>query len=245
MKNKIKLIIPIIFLIGAIIGFGYSLYKIITWQVENSNTEKNIQVIMDMTKIEVQEDNTIEVDFTNLKKNNSDLVGWITINNTNINYPVVQYKDNDFYLNHSFDKKYNGAGWIFMDHRNNSINLDGNTIIYGHNRKDGSMFGSLKKALNKDWLNDPENRLIKFNTLDTNYLFEIFSLYRVSGTDDYVSTSLTNDLIKTFKKRSAYKLNVDVTKDDKILTLQTCSGSSNKLVVHAKLVSISEKESEN
>ena len=78
----------------------------------------------------------VNVNFDELKKKNSDTVGWIKVDNTNINYPVVKCSNNDFYLNHGFDEKWNDAGWIFMDYRNNPVNFDKNTVIYGHSRID-------------------------------------------------------------------------------------------------------------
>ena len=82
---------------------------------------------------------------------NSDVVGWIQVAGTNINYPIVQSNDNDFYLNHSFDKSINGAGWVFMDYRNNPSSFDKNTIIYAHSRVDGSMFHTLRNVVKESW----------------------------------------------------------------------------------------------
>lgn len=91
--------------------------------------------------------NMINVNFNDLKKTNPDIVGWIKVNGTNINYPFVQSKDNKYYLTHSFNKSYNSAGWVFLDYRNNNTN-NKNTIIYAHGRTDKTMFGTLKKVLN-------------------------------------------------------------------------------------------------
>ena len=86
------------------------------------------------------------VDLEALKEKNNDTVGFINIKNTNINYPIVQTTNNDYYLNHAYDKSYNEAGWVFMDYRNNNFN-DFNTIIYGHGRLNKTVFGSLKDLL--------------------------------------------------------------------------------------------------
>ena len=82
--------------------------------------------------------------FNELMKKNDDTVGYLMVNNTKINYPVVQASTNSYYLNRDFNKRKNSMGWIFMDYRNNPTNLDKNTIIYGHNIKQGIMFGTFK-----------------------------------------------------------------------------------------------------
>ena len=84
-----------------------------------------------------------EYDFDKLKKMNSDIVGYIEVDNTNISYPVVKSSDNSYYLNHSYTKEKNNIGSIFLDYRNDLDNLSKNNIIYGHGRLDNTMFGSL------------------------------------------------------------------------------------------------------
>ena len=85
-----------------------------------------------------------ELDFNKLFSVNNETVGWISVPNTSINYPVAKTNDNSFYLNHSFDKSKNTAGWIFADYRNSFNGQDKNIIVYGHNRMDSSMFATLK-----------------------------------------------------------------------------------------------------
>ena len=89
--------------------------------------------------------NLIDVNFEELKQKNNETIGWITVNGTKINYPFVQTKDNNFYLTHSLDKKYNKADWVFMDYINNKQDYDKNTILYAHGRSDNTMFETLKK----------------------------------------------------------------------------------------------------
>ena len=104
----------------------------------------------------------IDVDINKLKTFNLDTIGFIKVMGTNINYPFVQSTDNDYYLNRSYDKTYNNAGWIFLDYRNNEFN-DKNTIIYGHGRINGTMFGSLKDTLKSSWQNNKDNYIIKIS----------------------------------------------------------------------------------
>ena len=181
----------------------------------------------------------------NIKKlmsENQDTKGWIQINNTNIDYPIVQSDDNDFYLNHSFDKSKNKSGWIYLDFRNNLDNLNKNTIIYGHNRQDNSMFGDLDKFLQADWSLDEENNLIKISSLKYNTIWQIFSVYTISKENYYLTVSfISNDsyynFLKKIKKRSQIDYNTSVNVDDKILTLSTCKDNfGHRIVIHAKLL---------
>lgn len=100
------------------------------------------------------------VNFDDLIKENKDTIGWLIVNNTNIDYPVVQTNDNDFYLKHAFDKSKNNAGWVFADYRNTFSELNRNTVIYAHGRKDKVMFGSLVDTMNKNWYTNIDNQFL-------------------------------------------------------------------------------------
>ena len=182
----------------------------------------------------------LEVDFTDLVKKNSNTVAWLNVPNTSIDYAVVQADDNSYYLNHSFDKTINKAGWVFADYRNDFNNLGNNTIIYGHRRLDNIMFGHLVKFLNKDWFNNKDNHLIKMSTLKENLIYQIVSVYVIYKENYYIRTSFTNDyaeFLETIKKRSYYDFKTSLNTLDKILTLSTCYDNNGKrLVVHAKLI---------
>lgn len=175
---------------------------------------------------------------------NNDTVGWLTVKNTKINYPVVQSNDNDYYLNHAFDKKKNLAGWIFVDYRNDMNEIDKNTIIYGHNvHKNELLFGSLKTVLEKSWYNNEDNLDITFSIKGQSMTWKIFSIYTIEKTNDYLITKFNSN--KSFmnyifdkKEKSIVDFGVEVSENDKILTLSTCYNNSNyRLVVHAKKIS--------
>ena len=169
-------------------------------------------------------------------------------------YPVVKGANNSFYLNHCFDKSNNSAGWIFADYRNKFDNTDKNIVIYGHNIRDGSMFGSMLNILNAKWYENEENTNITLyteneeNTNITLYtenekcMYKVFSIYKIENEDYYIKTEFKNDnefedFIKTLKKRSIKDFNVDVSKDDNILTLSTCANNNKyRVVLHAKKV---------
>ena len=183
----------------------------------------------------------INVYFKELKKINNQTKGWIQVNGTNINYPFVQAKDNKYYLTRSFDKSYNDAGWLFLDYRNNINNLEKNTIIYGHSRLDKTMFGTLKNILKSSWVKNPDNYIVKLSTQTHNTLWQVFSVYRIPTTSDYLQIDFeTNEEFNNFAnmllKRSDYNFNTKVNENDKILTLSTCADNDKKVVLHAKLI---------
>lgn len=269
MNNKIKLkwknvILILIFLI-LFITLNISIYNIIKWKLDSNKTNEEINTIQENTNIEEVKDNKgteiikqaekipkenpywdyikmnmINVNFDNLKKINSDVVGWIKVNGTNINYPFVQSKDNKYYLTHSFSKSYNNAGWVFLDYRNNNIN-NRNTIIYAHGRTDKTMFGTLRKVLNNGWINNTNNYVIKISTEKENSLWQIFSIYHIPTTNDYLQTEFKDEreyqrFLNILKNRSNHNFNTSITSNDTILTLSTCYNDSEKMVVNAKLI---------
>ncbi len=263
-ENLISLII-ILIMIPVLV---YSTYKIVIYLIETPKTKVLIQDITDNTKITEYESNEaeiiksdekpntpywnfikmnlIDVDFNTLKNTNSDTVAWLFVGGTNVNYPVVQTSDNEYYLNHSFDKTKNSSGWLFMDYRNDKNDYGRNTIIYGHNMKNQTMFGTLKNLLSKSWYNTEENRIIKMSSEKYNTLWQIYSVYTLDTTNDYIQTNFASDdeyqkFIDLVKGRSIANFNTNVTTSDKTLTLSTCHGSAKKLVVHAKLIKIEAK----
>ena len=241
MKKKLNIYL-IIFYITCIILLIYSGYLIIDWFIDNKQNKTAKDHIIEITDIRVIKKDKypyLKTDLTNLKNENNDTVGWIQVPNTKINYPVVQGDDNDYYLNHNFYKKYNLAGWPFLDYRNN-LNNDYNTIIYGHNRLDDSMFGTLKKLLSEDYHSN--NKYIYFNTSDTMNTYEIISVYTINANDFKANINFNNDTeysdyLENIKNMSTIKLNNNVTYKDKIITLYTCSDNTNdRTIVHAKLI---------
>ena len=184
----------------------------------------------------------LSVDFQDLLEKNKDTVGWIKVNGTNINYPVVQTTDNQYYLKHSYEGTFNYAGWIFADYRNDLENFGYNTIIYGHGRLDTTMFGSLKNILESDWYDKKENHIVKLSTPTHNTLWQVFSIYTIEAESYYIQTEFANeqefaDFVATLKERSQVTFAADVNRKDKILTLSTCKNDYGlRLVLHAKLI---------
>lgn len=183
-----------------------------------------------------------QIDFKLLKEQNNETVGYIKVNNTNIDYVVVQHNDNSYYLKHNFEKSWNNAGWIFADYHNKLDETDKNIVIFGHNTRDNSMFGTLKSTLNEDWYKNEENHIVVFVTEKGTYYYQVFSTYSIKPEDYYINTVFKtddefNDFIKTIKSRSIYDYGIEVSKEDKILTLSSCiSDVSKRVVLHAKLL---------
>ena len=220
-------------------------------QIENNTSEENTtppdEFITEPQNPEIvtpEEPKMTNVEVMSLLEINEDTVGWLKVNNTNVDYPVVQTIDNDYYLKHNFKNKKDNSGWIFMDYRNNSINLNQNTIIYGHNMYySGVMFGTLYKTKHSNWYTNPENQIIEFDTLYGKMKWQIFSIYNIPKTNDYLTVNFdTPEIFQKFltkiTNRSIYSFNTPVAKTDKILTLSTCSNNGkNRLVIHAVLLS--------
>lgn len=187
----------------------------------------------------------MQIDFESLEERNEDTTGWIVFNNQCVNYPLVQADDNTYYLNHSFRREENKAGSIFMDCRNNSFE-DRNVVIYGHNMRNRTMFGSLKDVFHKKFWEEEDNDLIYlFDTDHCLRKYKIFSYYTVEKEDYYITTLFRNDVeyvefLEAIRARSFGKTDVTVTADDHILTLSTWAGASGtgRRVIHAKLLEI-------
>ena len=243
--KKSKKIILLLAIIISLVGIIYSSYNIIMWKHyvdENNKVQKEIDDNIEVIK---KEDNEEEynIDFKSLKEKNNDTIAYIKVNNTNINYVVVKTKDNKYYLKHNFEKKWNTAGWVFGDYRNKFDGTDKNLIIYGHNTKNGSMFGSLKNVLKKGWYENKDNHKIVLVTENDTYYYEVFSSYSIKPEDYYIKTEFNekefDKFIKELKNRSIYDYGVEVNNEDKILTLSSCINEGRKRVVlHARLMEI-------
>lgn len=200
---------------------------------ENKNAYKDLSELVTNTTAENSESEEDQVpDYSALIEENRDLVGWITVPNTEINHPVVQYVDNDYYLDHSFEKKYDYRGAIFMDYRNDPVNLDANTIIYGHNAYDTTMFSELVQYEDIEFYK--KSPVIEFNTLDANCKWKIYGVFITNATasedNDYIFNYIYpymdgenfDGFIEEVNKRRLYTTDVDITDDDKMLVLSTC-----------------------
>ena len=238
-KKYKKSIIPWFILIICLSGVVYSGYNILKWKI---NVSKNEKIKDELNSDIIISDKKYEIDFSNLKNKNPDVIAYLKVNGTNIDYVVVKGKDNSYYLNHNFNKEYNIAGWIFANYINKFDETDKNITIFGHNTKDGSMFGSLSNVLKRDWQENKDNLKILLITEKKIYKYEVFSTYLVKTEDYYINNYFNNDkeymdFINKIKSRSNYDYNVEVNYRDSILTLSSCFGDGSKrTVLHAKMI---------
>ena len=177
----------------------------------------------------------IDADFESLKAINEDVIGWLYVGAVDISYPIVQGPDNDYYLHRTFMDTYNFSGSIFMECTNNKDFLDPNTILYGHNMMDQSMFGKLKLLTDQEkYKDDP---YIWVLTPEHTFRYRMFSLHRVSA-DGYVYTLFSgpSDMVTDYIKQCAADSLVDLglkkyDKTSKVITLSTCTSSDSERYV--------------
>lgn len=242
-KKAISNLILYIILLSILIYSGIKIFK---WYKDKTNNNKIVEQIKSTVIVEENNEdgneNGYTVDFNKLKEQNNETIAWLKINNTNIEYPVVKGTNNSFYLNHSFDKSKNSAGWIFADYKNKFDNTDKNIVIYGHNMRDGSMFGSMLNILDAKWYENEENTNITLYTENEKCIYKVFSIYKIESEDYYIKTEFSDDnnfeqFVNTIKKRSIKEFNTDVSKDDNILTVSTCANNNKyRVVLHAKKI---------
>lgn len=180
----------------------------------------------------------LEVDFPSLKEINRDIVAWLYVGAVGISYPVVQGEDNDYYLHQTFEDKKNSAGSIFMDWEVNADLTSWNTFIYGHNMKNGTMFGSLKRFIREASLYEKDPYIYIFRE-EGIYRYKIYAYYMDSPDSKSYWTCDTlkeyRQYIRTVTNQSAYDCQTEATEEDNSVTLVTCSGtgaSKQRFFVH-------------
>lgn len=226
--------------------FLFSGWKIGTELYENNH---NRTILDDAKAVYTKEVTTTHVngevrdELKSLQKLNKDMAGWLTIADTEIDYPILQSTDNDYYLHHNYKNEKARAGSIFKDYRNTNEFLDKNTIIYGHNMKDGSMFADLRKYLDKDFFK--AHPTFSYESGLTNYKVEIFSVYETTTDFYYIEADFPgkqdfDDYLEKVKQQSIYKSNIKVNSKDRIITLSTCDTEKDyekgRMVIQGKLV---------
>ena len=180
------------------------------------------------------------IDFASLKEVNEEIIGWLKVTALDISYPLAQGSDNDFYLHNTFEKTPNFAGCIFLDTQSKKDFTDRNSIIYGHNMKNGSMFGTLKKFY-EDGVYEKSPYFWVY-TPDKIYQYEIFSCQEVGATSQTYQLTFEDDedfmdYINNAFEKSVVESKVKVGADDKVVTLSTCTGNdTTRFIVQGKLI---------
>ena len=184
----------------------------------------------------------IHRDFSKLKEQNKDTIAWLYVPGTDINFPIVQYSDNVYYLTHNFDKERSSMGWAFADYHNTFPILSTNTIMYGHTYRETTIFSKLKRVLKDSWLNNDKKHIITLDTEKERLKFQVFSVYTTKETNNYLqiefdSTEKYQNYLNKSLKKSMKDFHNDPTTNDKILTISTCYiDAHHRLVVQAKLI---------
>ena len=251
-KSDVLLTIELIVAIAVFCYAAFNLYHIYTEYKKGTDEYNQIEEMAvterDADSAEVAGPNAqlkppIEVDFDKLKSVNEDVVGWIYVDALpDISYPIVKGKDNQTYLHQTYEKNYNFAGTIFVDYENSGDFSDCNTLVYGHNMKNGSMFGHLKKFREDDKLYK-QDKYFWILTPERNYRYEIITAYTTGvNSDTYTLFKGPGEefekYLETIKGYSEIQTDdTDLTIKDRIVTLSTCTGNeSTRFVVQGKRV---------
>lgn len=252
MGVRTKKILSITLTIVCLGVFIYAGYGLVTTILDYSKNDRLVSDLQDTFYDAIEEEATtdengeknIRSGFDALLEENDELVGWLTVDGTQIDYPILKADNNVDYLRHDFYKDYNILGSIFMDFRNEiDTNDDLNTIIYGHRTKNGAMFEGLTNFQDQEFLD--EHPTFTFDTLYESYEAEIFAVYNTLTDFNYIQTDFASSedfdqLLQEIDQRSLVKSDVEIGPDDRIITLSTCDyaldDNNGRLVVQAKLV---------
>ena len=207
-----------------IIVFLFSSYKIFNIVMDyKKGQDTYTQILEDNTN------NSQDIDFDKLSKINSEIVGWLIVDGTNISYPIVQGINNEYYLTHLFNGEKNPSGCIFLDYKNSKDFSDKHSVIYGHNMKDDTMFGQLEKFKDEEFYKN--NRTMTIITREKEYIVDIFAGYVTDTMDEIWQIEFDNsnfeDWLNNIIKKSYFESEIKPSKDDKIITLAPCSVESN------------------
>lgn len=262
MKQFIRVLLIIIFA-GIFLFSAYKLWTIYSGYNESEQfysnavdsfvSEKPINtatnVSPDVDSPELPDTAPIEIDFAALKEITDDVVGWLYCRDTVINYPIVQAEDNAYYLHKLIDGKYNSGGSLFLDYRNTANFMDGNSIVYGHNMKDGSMFGSFMKYKEEGYYD--QHPVMYLLTPEKDYRIEIFAGYITDYKSEAYTKTFTNSedvegFIRNAVSNSTFKSAIEPSVEDKFISLSTCSYEFDnaRYVLVGRLVELKSEEAE-
>ena len=248
-NNKLKKIVLLLLIVVFVCGIGYTIYYLYnSYKDKKDNTNILDNVIVDDTPA-TEEKTEKMLELEELQKENNEIIGWLEIEDTNINLPVCQTTDNDFYLTHNYKKEKSKGGSLFLDKDFDLINGSSNYLIYGHRNTQGLMFEDLLKYSKEDFYNN--HKTIKFTTNKDDSVYEIISVFysrvyykkekdvfryynfvNANNEEEY------NDFVNNCKKSSIYDTGVTANYGDQLLTLSTCeySQEDGRFVVVAKKV---------
>ncbi len=253
MKRKILITVGILIIIAGILLGAQGIYKNMAEEnageiYEDLKVEFDIEPILDIPQLEAGQID-VPIDFASLTAEYPDIYAWITIPGTKIDYPIVQHaSDNGYYLNHTIDGRQRVEGAIFTENYNSKDFSDPNTLIYGHNMKNGSMFKGLHKYKDKKYMSEhdeliiyQEGRILRYKIFAA-YVYDSRHLMLSFDFDDEnIFRSYLNSVLTKKDMSSNIDITVDVTEKDKIITLSTCNNNDKqRYLVQAVLLSIQE-----
>lgn len=231
-----------------IVTFAVSTYFIATNQIESKEQKEIFNDIVSVIETESNNDDDKLNGYMELKSQNADFIGWIKIDDTNINYPVMQSSTPNFYLKKNFNKAYSDYGTPYISELCN-VDKSDNLIIYAHNMKNHQMFGDLEKYKSKDFYNS--HKYIQFDTLNNQGTYEIISVFKTTAYDfdyqnytDFADEEQFNTFMNKCKSLSLYETETNSVYGDKLITLSTCeySQKDGRLVVVAKQTEVNNYE---
>ncbi|MGG7213879.1 class B sortase [Clostridium nigeriense] len=239
-----KKIINSILILVVIVAFGKVAYKGYQYYMDKKEYSRiqiyNPMIIENIPNNGVKNEDNYEEKSSNneevLVNINNDYKFWLNISNSNIDYPVVQGIDNDFYLNHSFDKEKSISGTLFIDYQNN-IDSDKNIVIYGHHMKNNTMFNNLNFFKKEEFFNNNNIKIVKDGKT---YEYTVFSVYVLHENEVSIDMNFNNDTdylsyINELSNKSYFKKDIEFEPSKKIITLVTCSYEYDgaRTIVHA------------
>ena len=254
---KLILLRTILFVLVAVIGYsGYQLWSIRQNYVHEARIHNRLMQYSPLAQASTlqasqtttfadaseQNDTVVNQSIIDLQENYPSVVGWLTIPETLIDYPFAQVDDNDYYLHRDLDQNWSQAGTIFMDYRNNADLSDFNTIIFGHNMKNGSMFGTLQEFNDKGFFEN--NTMGKIFLADKIFQLDFIAFAVIKPNDaviynPYITEEADKiDFLNHVAKNARHYRDIGVTSQDNIITLSTCSYEFNdaRMVLIARLM---------
>lgn len=240
--RKIVYTIITILLIGLVLISSYLIFK---EKKQNEKQENTFEDLIEIVEKNIENQEERKIDINKLYEENKDIVGWLKIDNTTINYPIMQnINDPNYYLHRDFYKNYSGYGTPYMAKQCN-LNSD-NIVIYGHHMKNNKMFGELEKYKSKDFYNN--HKIITFTTLEKEYSYEIFAVFKTTvytkntfryyENINFENKKMYNDFINICKDKSLYQTGIEIKDKEKLITLSTCeySNKNSRLVIVARKI---------
>ena len=240
--RKIVYTIITILLIGLVLISSYLIFK---EKKQNEKQENTFEDLIEIVEENIENQEERKIDINKLYEENKDIVGWLKIDNTTINYPIMQnINDPNYYLHRDFYKNYSSYGTPYMAKQCN-LNSD-NIVIYGHHMKNNKMFGELEKYKSKDFYNN--HKIITFTTLEKEYSYEIFAVFKTTvytkntfryyENINFENKKMYNDFINICKDKSLYQTDIEIKDKEKLITLSTCeySNKNSRLVIVARKI---------